>query len=416
MKQYEKYKHSEIEWIGEIPAHWDKSRLKWVCRFEYGESLSTNDREEGDFPVYGSNGITGYHSVAISKAPCIIVGRKGSFGKVNYSEKECFPIDTTYYIDSRQTSANLRWLFYGLQQLGLDTFSRDTGVPGLNREDAYQNILPLPSPTEQTAIAAYLDEKTARIDKLIANKQRLIELLKEERTAIINHAVSKGINPKAKLKPSGIKWLGDIPEHWEVKKLKYVISKVGSGITPTGGASVYQQEGVPLLRSQNVYSSGLILDDVAYISEEIDEAMSNSRIKEGDVLLNITGASIGRCYFVPDDFGRGNVNQHVCIIRPVQSVIKTKYLHFVIISGYGQTLIDACQTGANREGLNFQQIKAFDIPLPKIDEQENIISYIETSTHKIDATISKIEKEIELVQEYRTALISEVVTGKIKVI
>ncbi|TAL57385.1 MAG: restriction endonuclease, partial [Bacteroidetes bacterium] len=175
------------------------------------------------------------------------------------------------------------------------------------------------------------------------------------------------------------------------------------------------QEGIPLLRSQNIYSEGLILDDVAYISEEVDEQMSNSRIQEGDVLLNITGASIGRCFYVPKNFGRGNVNQHVCILRPIQSKITTEYLYSFLISGIGQNLIDACQNGANREGLNFQQLKSFVIPLPEISEQEEILKHIQTETQRIDSTVSKIEKEIELMNEYRTALISEAVTGKIKV-
>lgn len=416
MKRYEQYKPSGIEWIGEIPRHWTVNRLKWIARFEYGESLAVADRKEGIIPVFGSNGITGFHDMAITRIPCIIIGRKGSFGKVNWSEKECYPIDTTYFIDETKTDKVLRWLFYLLPNLGLDLCSRDTGVPGLNREDAYQNDVPIPPQEEQTTIANYLDEKTARIDNLIANKQKLIELLKEKRTVIINQAATKGIDPNVKLKPSGIEWLGYIPEHWQVKKLKYVVTKVGSGVTPKGGASVYQQDGIPLLRSQNIYNDGLRLDDVAYISDEIDEGMSNSRIQEYDVLLNITGASIGRCFYVLKGFGRGNVNQHVCIIRPIQSEIKTQFLHALIISGYGQTLIDFCQTGANRDGLNFQQIKSFELPFPHLEAQRVIIEFIRDETNKIDKTVSKIEKEIELLQEYRTALISEVVTGKIKVI
>ena len=228
-------------------------------------------------------------------------------------------------------------------------------------------------------------------------KKKLILLLKEERTSIINYAVS-GEGKK-----------------WERKKLKYIVSKVGSGVTPKGGASVYLQEGIPLLRSQNIYSNGLVLDDVAFISEEVDEEMSNSRIKEGDVLLNITGASIGRCYYVPKNFGRGNVSQHVCILRPIKTKITTEYLHSFLISGFGQTLIDSCQNGANREGLNFQQIKSFEIPLPKISEQEDILKQIQKETERVDKTISKIEKEVELLVEYRKVLISEVVTGKVKV-
>jgi type I restriction enzyme S subunit len=216
-------------------------------------------------------------------------------------------------------------------------------------------------------------------------------------------------------KDSGIPWLGEIPAHWEVKKLKYLASKVGSGITPLGGASVYQTSGVPLLRSQNIHFGGLELDDVAYISEEIDEEMSNSRIAKGDVLLNITGASVGRCYFVNGTLQRGNVNQHVCIIRPIMSRIKTIYLYYLLHSYMGQQQIAYSISGANREGLNFEQIKAFTFGIPDLEEQIKTFDFLEKETEIIGNVQTKISREIELLQEYRTALIRESVTGKIDV-
>ncbi|MBA3018664.1 MAG: hypothetical protein FP811_11075, partial [Desulfobacteraceae bacterium] len=221
MKLYPKYKDSGIEWIGEVPEHWSALRLKWVCNFLYGESLSAQEREDGIIPVYGSNGIVGYHNRSITEKPCIIVGRKGSFGKVAFSEKKCYPIDTTYYIDCTSTKNYMRWLWYLLPLLKMDEFSRDSAVPGLNREDAYRNIVTLPSSYEQQQIAAYLDRKTTQIDNLISKKQKLIELFKEKRSAIINQAVTKGLNPDAPMKDSGIEWIGKVPEHWEVKRLKY---------------------------------------------------------------------------------------------------------------------------------------------------------------------------------------------------
>ena len=275
--------------------------------------------------------------------------------------------------------------------------------------------IPIPQLAEQISINEYLNKKTDEIDKLIASKKQLIELLNEERVAIINQAVTKGINPKAKLKPSGIKWLGDIPSHWEVKKLKYLVSKVGSGITPKGGANVYQTDGIPLLRSQNIYSDRLELTDIAFISEEMDKEMASSRVQVGDVLLNITGASIGRCFYIHEGFGKGNVNQHVCIIRPVQEKISTKFLHAILMSEFGQTMLELCQNGSNREGINYQQIKSFDLLLPKLEEQKEIIEFIQTKIDRINSIVSKIEFEIELMIEYRAALITELVTGKINV-
>ena len=212
-----------------------------------------------------------------------------------------------------------------------------------------------------------------------------------------------------------MEWLGEIPEHWKITNLRYIVKKIGSGVTPSGGASVYKLDGIPLLRSQNIHFDGLKLADVAYITEEIDESMSNSRVQSGDVLLNITGGSIGRCFYIDDNFGRGNVNQHVCIIRPIENCIKTKYLYFVLRSNLGQSQIDICQTGGNREGLNFEQIKTFILGLPSIEEQATIVHHIEAQTLKINTTIRQIEQEVVLLKEYRVALISEAVTGKIDV-
>lgn len=159
--------------------------------------------------------------------------------------------------------------------------------------------------------------------------------------------------------------------------------KVNSGVTPRGGSSVYQNTGIPFLRSQNIHFDGLKLEDLVYISEEIDSTMSNSRTKFDDILLNITGASIGRCYFIPKFLLRVNVNQHVCLIRPKQFQIKTKFLYYLLRSNIGQTQIDLNQNGANREGLNYEQIKNFTIPFPLIGEQQKIINFLDEKTNSI---------------------------------
>ena len=212
-----------------------------------------------------------------------------------------------------------------------------------------------------------------------------------------------------KYKPSGIEWLGEIPEHWEVKRVKDLTFKIGSGVTPNGGAEVYSDSGIPFFRSQNIYNNRLSVDDIVYISEEIDDRMSNSRIRPNDLLLNITGASIGRCFYVSGDFKRGNVNQHVCIIRPNQKAISTKYLHLLFISQYGQILIDICQNGANREGLNFQQIKNFQFPILQLSEQSTIANYLDTKTTAIDRKIELLTAKAEKYKALRRSLINETV-------
>ena len=177
---YPAYKTSGVAWLSDIPAHWEAMRLKFVARLLYGDSLAADDREDGEFAVFGSNGQVGTHTRANTLAPALIIGRKGSFGKVNYSAQPCFAIDTTFLVDRRSTKADVRWLFYVLPLLGLDTISQDSAVPGLSREFAYEQWLPVPPLPEQRAIAAYLDRETARLDALVAKNERLIELLQEK--------------------------------------------------------------------------------------------------------------------------------------------------------------------------------------------------------------------------------------------
>src|SRR5690606_313256 len=169
--------------------------------------------------------------------------------------------------------------------------------------------------------------KCAKIVELVAIKEQQIDKLKELRQVKIHQAVTKGINPNAEMKDSGIDWIGEIPKHWEVKRLKTQSSKIGSGITPNGGATGYLDEGIPLLRSQNILFERIELSNVAYISTTIHNQMNNSKVKKWDVLLNITGGSIGRCNVVDFDLEM-NVNQHVCIIRPQN--INSYFLNYLL--------------------------------------------------------------------------------------
>ncbi len=207
-KSYPDYKDSGVGWLGKIPAHWNTVCLKYLARLNYGDSLPADVRQVGEVPVFGSNGPVGFHSQPNTLRPVLIIGRKGSFGKINYSDQPCFAIDTTYYIDARNSRSDLRWLFYALLLLKLDAISEDSAIPGLSRELAHYQRLPSISLPEQRTIAAFLDRETAKINALIEKKERLIELLQEKRAALISHAVTKGLDPTVPMKDSGVEWIG----------------------------------------------------------------------------------------------------------------------------------------------------------------------------------------------------------------
>ncbi|MCK9436557.1 MAG: restriction endonuclease subunit S, partial [Synergistaceae bacterium] len=414
MKKYDSYKDSGIEWIGEIPEHWEECRLGVIGGFTssgidkkivedeptvkiinytdvYGNKEKILNTEKDYMEVTSPQSKINQHSV--KKGDLIFTPSSETKEDIGLSAVVVDDLDNTafsYHVLRFQFNKEVNLLFkkYLCNNYPvLNYFSKNskgTTRQILGREDFKNAKVVIPPKSEQTSIASFLDRKTSEIDDIIADKKRLLELYEEEKTAIINQAVTKGLDPNAPMKDSGIEWLGEIPEHWEVKKLKMLVSKVGSGVTPRGGSSVYLSIGIPLIRSQNVHFDGLKLDDVAFISEEVDEEMSNSRIQDGDVLLNITGASIGRCYFVPDGFGRGNVNQHVCIIRPNINEVSTVYLSLLLRSEIGQLQIRLQQTGANREGLNFEQLKNFYLPVAtSLNEQQSIVHHIESECSKI---------------------------------
>jgi type I restriction enzyme S subunit len=255
--------------------------------------------------------------------------------------------------------------------------------------------LPLPPIEEQQRIAAYLDASCAAIDAAVAAKRRQLETLDALRKSVVHSIFTEN-------------------SAWPFERIKDIATKIGSGVTPEGGASGYLDSGIPLLRSQNVHFDGLRLDDVAYISDETHAEMANSQLKLRDVLLNITGASIGRCTFVPDDFGEGNVNQHVCIIRPGHRV-DHRFLAAFLSSPIGQDQILSTFTGASRQGLSHKDLGLIRMPFPSIKAQREAVGRIQEHDVKHRQLCRCIEAQIATLTAYRKSLIHECVTGQRRV-
>lgn len=199
---------------------------------------------------------------------------------------------------------------------------------------------------------------------------------------------------------------GVIPDEWQSRKIGELTEFVGSGVTPRGGQSVYKLQGIPFIRSQNVYPSGLRLDDIAYIDEEQHRSMIRTEVRPFDVLLNITGASIGRCTTVSESFLRGNVNQHVCIIRSSGEIFPT-YLGLYLNSTKGQDQIESYNSGSSREGLNFQQVRNITVSLPPLPEQQKIAEILSTVDEHINETESLIDKTKVLKQGLMQQLLTK---------
>lgn len=263
--------------------------------------------------------------------------------------------------------------------------------PFLSLKQIGQLQLQITDLREQRKIADFLTAVDGRIQQLSQKKA----LLEDYKKGVMQQLFTQALRFKD---DHG----NDFPD-WEEKTLGDLSNKVGSGKTPTGGEKVYQTSGVKFIRSQNVSGNRLDLTDVTFISEAINAEMKGSEVRPLDVLLNITGASIGRTCIVPEDFDRGNVNQHVCIIRLNRDALNPFYLQMFLSSSFGQQLIDQSQSGSGREGLNFKNIRAFNLPIPSLPEQTKIANFLTA----LDRKIESVAQQIAHTQDFKKGLLQQ---------
>ncbi|RTQ52314.1 restriction endonuclease subunit S [Hymenobacter gummosus] len=303
-------------------------------------------------------------------------------------------------VKTNPTKLNAKFLRYYLQTPAYWKWvlmtSMRSGQPGINGNEYALLPIPLPPPAEQRAIADAL----GAVDALLTQQR---ELLAKKRA--LKQATQQTLLSKEKRLPG-------FEGEWKEGEIGNLALKVGSGITPTGGVKVYQESGRPFVRSQNVGWGRLILDDISYISEEIHNAFNSTEIQQNDVLLNITGASIGRAAVADYRIVKGNVNQHVCIIRVNNDRLCPFYLCHFLISHAGQEIIQSFQAGGNRQGLNFAQIKTISIPLPTLDEQRAIATILSD----MDAELETLAAQIEKTQALKQGMMQNLLTGAIRLV
>ena len=429
MTRYDSYKDSGVDWIREIPIQWSKMRGKFLFlkkkelngQFQESNllSLTMNGVLRKDMNSFEGLRPSDYSTYQIFNENDLVFKmidlENEKTSRVGWVHERGIMSPVYLRIEPRKRMVSRfgYYYFYDLYNQRVFNFLGSGVRSSLTVSDLLEIDIPLPPFKEQEQIVEYLDRKTTLIDSLIEKTVRKIELLKEKRTSLINEVVTKGLNLDVEMKDSGVEWIGEIPSHWEGSKLGFYTTKIGSGSTPRGGAEVYVESGVPFIRSQNVHFEGLKLMEVSFIDFETHQSMKGSVVREEDVLLNITGGSIGRCCVV-DVEAEMNVNQHVSIIR-TKSQLLNRFLNFLITCDVGQSQVRFNLSGGNREGLTIEGIRDFQITLPPLHEQEQIVEYLDEQTSIIDSTITAEEKRIDLLKEYRQSLISEVVTGKVKV-
>tara|TARA_Y100001970_G_C14253107_1_gene873255 strand:+ start:2059 stop:3246 length:1188 start_codon:yes stop_codon:yes gene_type:complete len=374
-----------------------KSRPK--SRLASGES---DQRGYYDFYICSKKVLKSFHNEHSSSSVLLSTGGEAAVHLAN----ENYSFSTDVWATVFDGEICNEYVFHLLEK-NIETINylgfQGSGIRHLEKDFIKKLEFPFPPLPEQKKIASILTS----VDKVIENTQKQIDKLQDLKKSTINELVTKGIGHN-EFKDSE---LGMIPKSWMVQSLRELSSKVGSGVTPKGGESAYQDHGIIFIRSQNVHFDNLILDDVAHISEKIHSGMKGSMVCGGDVLLNITGASIGRCAVVPNNFPESNVNQHVCIIRPLNSLCNN-FLNICLSSDYGQDQIMRFQAGGSREGLNFEQIRSIQIPVPPTIQEQQKASEIVNS---IQVSISGFRSKLANTQFLKKSLMQDLLTGKVRV-
>lgn len=433
MKKYNKYKDSGIEWIGEIPEHWEVNKVKYNFVFktgftppsgkseyyENGRNIWINISDLQDKYISDSvnkisdKAITDFKPEIITKGS-LLYSFKLSVGRVAFTTVDCYTNEAIFSIQPEEET-NLNFFYYSLPgQIILNANENIYGAKILNQELIKNAFLVIPPTEEQSAIADYLDRKTAEIDQLIADKEALLKLYDEEKTAVINEAVTKGIDPNVKLKNSGIEWLGEIPEHWEVKKLKYSIESLKGGGTPATNNPLYWNGNIPWVSSKDM-KKDFINCTQDYITDLAVKESSTSLIEPNSILLVVRSGILKHTLPVSINIVDVCINQDLKAIKTKDYIIN-EFL-FWKIKGLNQTLLTATKKiGATVDSINIDSLLEFNFAWPPFKEQKYIIQHIESETARINEKIADTQKLIELLKEYRAALISEVVTGKVKVV
>jgi type I restriction enzyme, S subunit len=424
---YPEYKDSGIEWLGDTPQHWDIFDGKRVFNNRRELALPTDDQlaasqkygvvpqslmmELNDSKVMLA--LKGTNSFRHVEKNDFVISLRSFEGGIEHSTYlGCVsPAYTVLYAIKDISPSFYRYLFKSRPYISALQATTDSLRDGKSITYEQFGAIPLilPKVEEQENIAKFLDYETAKIDALIDKQQQLIKLLKEKRQAVISHAVTKGLNPNVSMRDSGIEWLGMVPEHWLIKKLKY-LGVARNGLTYSPDDIVGSDEGVLVLRSSNVQNMRITFEDNVFVKKNIQERMIT---KVNDILIcsrNGSRALIGKNALIDDESAGHAYGAFMMIYR---SEINP-YLFCVFNSTLFEYQSGTFLTSTINQ-LTVENIDGFEIPLPPIDEQEEIIINIKCKTQVIDNLIVKANSLIELIKERRAALISAAVTGKIDV-
>ena len=445
LKPYPSYKDSGIEWLGEIPTHWDIARLKSTidgCQNGiWGEDPTGNDDDVvcvrvADFdrvrakvnlndPTRRRIPFSQLENRSLSPGDLLLEksggGEQQPVGAVVLYDHKAPAVCSNFIARVRVNNDHepgflcyLHNVLYSTR-LNIRSIKQSTGIQNLDSNSYFNEYVALPDLTEQRSINSFLDRETAKIDALIAKRERLIELLNEKRMALINQAVTKGLEPNVPMKDSGVEWLGEIPAHWDTTFLDKLIDplrRITYGIVQPGEPD---PDGIPMVRGQNYSRGWSPLDEIFRVSPAIEAPYRRARLKPDDIVMTIVGAGTGNVAIVPDWLAGANLTQTTARIALDMRRGNNRYFAYQLQSVVGTVSVELTVKGAAQPGLNLGHIAKYRVVVPPVSEEERIADFLDSKTARFDGLIAKVRDAIDRLKELRTGIISAAVTGKIDV-
>jgi type I restriction enzyme S subunit len=401
-------KPSGLSWAPEVPAHWTVKKLGFLAALKSGDSITSDDISDiGRYAVYGGNGLRGYTDRYTHEGQHVLIGRQGALcGNVNYAEGQFWASEHAVVVLPREPVV-VRWLGELLRAMDLNQYSVSAAQPGLAVETVAGLRVPIPPLREQRAIAEYLERETTQLDALVAAKEQLLVLLAEKRRALITRAVTRGLDPRAPVRESGISWLGKIPTHWELKRLKRVGRSI-IGLTFDPADTVTDGSGVLVLRASNVRDQQIVLDDNLFVLMDIPEAL---RTREGDILICSRSGSrtlIGKNALIDKSSAGLTFGAFMTVFRSPHNA----YLFYVFNSPLFDYQAGAFSTSTINQ-LTVETLNSMEVPLPPSSEQKAIVASLRHRTSELDRVVEATKQTIVLLRERRSVLIAAAITGQI---
>ena len=406
--RYEEYKDSGVAWIGEIPSHWEVAAFKRRIYINNGRDYKEFQDDE-IYPVMGSGGCFAYCSRYMYDGEALLLGRKGTIDKPLYINGKFWTVDTMFYAIPNK-DLDCKFAYYLAITFPFNLYSTSTALPSMTQTDLGNNPVAFPPLVEQQAIVSYLDKKCGKINNAIDVQKKKIDLLNELKQTIITNAVTKGLNPNAPMKDSGVEWIGEVPTHWEVMKTSLAFLGIGSGTTPSTSKKEYytEEDGLYWLQTGDL-NDGEITDTSKKITSLAADECNLKFYPTDSVVIAMYGATIGKVGLLKIST---STNQACCVLPKSKRCIPA-FAFYLFIGAKKQLLIDAM--GGGQPNISQDIIKKLKVSIPPISEQRIIVDHIAGEVSKIDAQISKANRRIELLNELKESIITEAVTGKIKV-